>query len=46
LLDKNADTRLGTKGGIKEILAHPFFSCYEAEEMIKKKVKRKSLIAV
>jgi len=26
LLDKNQKTRLGTQGGVKEILSHPWFA--------------------
>lgn len=25
-MDRNAATRLGSKGGIKEVISHPFFN--------------------
>lgn len=33
LLDRNASTRIGSKGGLYEILAHPFFNEVDFEAL-------------
>lgn len=39
LLDKNQKTRLGSKGDIDEIMAHPFFSDMSVEKLYKHEVR-------
>lgn len=36
LLDKNPANRLGTKGGLKEIISHPFFADLDVQKMLEK----------
>lgn len=38
LLDKNPKKRLGSNGGIDEILAHPFFESLNLEKLLKKEL--------
>lgn len=38
LLDKNRKKRLGSNGGLKEILAHPFFADIDLEKLLKKEI--------
>ena len=38
LLDKNPDTRIGAKGDIEEILAHPWFADLDRNKLLAKKV--------
>jgi len=39
LLDKDPDTRLGSKGGLNEIKSHPFFKKYNFDLITQKKAK-------
>jgi len=39
LLDKNPETRLGSRSGISEILDHPWMSKIDVDGLIKKKVE-------
>ena len=38
LLDKNYKTRLGAKGGIDEIMAHPFFETLDPKKLLNKEL--------
>lgn len=38
LLAKKKNQRLGAEGGIKEILAHPFFSGLDMDALVKKQL--------
>ena len=38
LLDKNAPTRLGTRGGIDEILSHPWLDAIDADSILEKTI--------
>jgi serum/glucocorticoid-regulated kinase 2 len=46
LLDKNQDTRLGSKNGFTDIKSHPFFSDINCEDVIKKKVKSQISLSI
>jgi serum/glucocorticoid-regulated kinase 2 len=39
LLQKDPAKRLGTKGGLKEVLAHPWFDCLDKDKIVKKLVE-------
>ena len=39
LLEKNAATRLGTRGGIEEVLAHPWLDAIDAERIFEKTIE-------
>lgn len=39
LLDKNAATRLGTRGGIDEVLAHPWLDAIDADRILEKTIE-------
>lgn len=39
LLTKNPAKRIGTKGGIQEILSHPFFEGIDYDQLINKKIQ-------
>ena len=39
LLDKNPETRLGSKGDAREVLAHPYFKDINFEKLIKKEYR-------
>jgi serine/threonine protein kinase len=38
LCDKNPDTRLGSKGDMKELLDHPWLSCVNVNALLDKDV--------
>jgi hypothetical protein len=37
-LDRNPNTRLGSKSGLSEIKAHPFFANIDFDQVLKKKI--------
>ena len=39
LLDKNEATRLGTRGGIDEVLAHPWLDAIDADRILEKTIE-------
>ena len=39
LLNKNEATRLGTRGGIEEILAHPWLNSIDANRILEKTIE-------
>ena len=39
LLDKKAATRLGTRGGIDEVLAHPWLDAIDADRILEKTIE-------
>jgi len=39
LLDKDPAKRLGTSGGVDEILSHPFFASINLDELVEKKIE-------
>jgi hypothetical protein len=38
-MDKNPDTRLGSKGGFAEVIAHPYFSGIDFEKLKRREYK-------
>jgi serum/glucocorticoid-regulated kinase 2 len=39
LLDKNPETRLGSKGDAREVLAHPYFAGIEIDKLLRREYK-------
>ncbi len=38
-MDKNPETRLGSKGGISEVLAHPYFTGIDFDKLKRREYK-------
>ena len=38
LLDKDPDTRLGSKDGIKDIMSHPWMAGFDVDKLLKKEL--------